>query len=270
MRAHQAPLVRTEGLPLGQHFRRQGILADILQHAGEAEVEQALPAPADVHAEHHHVDRDVHRMVEGILVGAFQSQQPLQRVGIALEAAGDLTHALVDLTGVDRRLALDGLEGFLQRLRELVELRLDADQLLRQRVAVEPVLAVLQQGQEAAPALLERGGLQGFLPEHGRLAQGARGRSLRRTAAERPALQRAVELALFLDVPFLEGTLAVDINITAFFTEDVDLARRRNGESLQRKRQFAPRTIRLDHEHADLEVGNRYDFHPCRFPPRLK
>lgn len=82
MRAHEVLLFACQRICLGQQFRRYLGLADILQQTGNAEFEQSLPTPADMTAEQQRVNRNIHGVVEAVLIHAFQTQQPHHASGL--------------------------------------------------------------------------------------------------------------------------------------------------------------------------------------------
>ena len=58
-----------------------------------------------------------------------------------------------------------------------------------------------------------------------------------------------------------DGKCPVDVHKLTMPLEDVEFRLFSNDKPLQEKWQIGPRAIRLGNEHADLQFGNRNDFH---------
>ena len=151
MRTHQQALLGRQFRFLAQQVDRQLDLADILQQAGQAEIEQALVAPADMGADQHHVHRNVHRVVETVFVALLEAQQPHHGIGIALQTAGNVMQAFAHRQQVDILALGEGVECLLQRIGQLIVARLDIGQLMRQLAGLFVVILRMQEIQEAPP-----------------------------------------------------------------------------------------------------------------------
>ena len=238
MRLDLAELDIAQRFFLGENVGRDVNLPDVLHQAGAAEFADRVAPEPEKTPENHQQDRDIDRMIVGVLIGRLEPGQPEHGVRIALDTCGELVDQIADARQIDGCARMDGFPNRRKCSLDVFNDRCRIEQLFfeagfAERTYLSPRLIVGHPGTQATCHRQELVVVQ---------------RTKRQAAAVALANHRHILVA--------DRTTAVDINQPAQRLQLTDLRFIVDQEALQQKGRAQPRAVQLGHENAQPEEFN--------------